>query len=215
MLPLSHDEVVHGKGSILGRMPGDRWQRFANLRGYYALMFVYPGKKVLFMGNEFGQEHEWRHDQSLDWHLLDSDAHQGIQRLIRDLNRLYCSLGALHEFDCQHEGFRWIDFQDAEKSIIAFIRWGQTPGQFVVVVSNFTPNTQTGYRVGVPASGEYLELFNSDAEIYGGSNQGNLGRVQAEQTAYHGQPCSLSLTLPPLATIVLGPEDALEARPAK
>jgi 1,4-alpha-glucan branching enzyme len=202
VLPLSHDEVVHGKGSIFGRMPGDRWQRFANLRAYYAFMWTQPGKKLLFMGSEFGQEREWDHDGSLDWHLLDDGLHEGVRRLVRDLNRLYRTEAALHELDCDPKGFAWIDCNDRDNSMITYLRRGHDPEDVVVVVCNFTPMVHDHYRVGVPAGGYYREIFNSDSEWYGGSNVHNDGGVMAEEVSWHGHPCSLLLRTPPLATSV-------------
>jgi len=201
ILPLSHDEVVHGKGSLLGKMPGDRWQRFANLRAYYGFMWGHPGKKLLFMGGEIAQEREWNHDTSLDWHLLEDRYHRGVQSLIRDLNRLYCTLPALHEHDAEAAGFQWLVADDAENSVVAWARRGRDENQVVVVISNFTPVPREGYRIGVPKPGHYREVLNTDAEIYGGSNVGNLGGLWAEDTESHGQPCSISVTLPPLATV--------------
>lgn len=203
ILPLSHDEVVHGKGSLLGKMPGDRWQRFANLRAYFGFMWGHPGKKLLFMGGEFGQEREWNHDHSLDWHLLDDPLHRGVQLLIRDLNRAYRELPALHERDCEASGFRWLVADDADNSAIAWARRGDDEGQAVIVVSNFTPVPRGGYRVGVPLPGFYREAINTDASVYGGSDLGNLGGVWAEEKESHGLPYSVTLTLPPLATLFL------------
>jgi 1,4-alpha-glucan branching enzyme len=205
VLPISHDEVVHGKGSLLGKMPGDRWQKFANLRAYLAFMYCHPGKKLLFMGCEFGQEGEWSHDASLDWHLLDDPLHSGTQRLVRDLNLLYRRLTALHQLDCEPAGFEWIDCTDWEKSIICFLRKGRTPGDVAVVVCNFTPAVRHSYRVGVPRGGLYTERLNSDSQAYCGSNVGNAGAVMAAAIPCHGRPFSLELTLPPLATLVLVP----------
>jgi 1,4-alpha-glucan branching enzyme len=203
ILPLSHDEVVHGKGSLLGRMPGDRWQRFANLRAYFGFMWAHPGKKLLFMGGEFGQEREWNHDQSLDWHLLDDPFHRGMQLLIRDLNAIYRATPALHERDAEASGFQWLVSDDADNSVIAWARWGDSEAETVIVVSNLTPVPREGYRIGVPLPGFYREALNTDAALYGGSNMGNLGGVAADGTASHGQPYSLTLTLPPLSTIML------------
>jgi 1,4-alpha-glucan branching enzyme len=203
ILPLSHDEVVHGKGSLLGKMPGDRWQRFANLRAYYGFMWGHPGKKLLFMGGEIAQEREWNHDISLDWHLLDDPYHCGVQSLIRDLNRLYRELPALHEKDTEASGFQWLVSDDAENSVIAWARHGGREDDVVIVISNFTPVPREGYRIGVPRSGFYREVMNTDAEIYGGSNVGNMGGVMAEETESHGRPCSITLTLPPLGTVML------------
>ncbi|WP_240539886.1 1,4-alpha-glucan branching protein GlgB [Salinarimonas soli] len=202
VLPLSHDEVVHGKGSILGRMPGDQWQRFANLRAYYGFMWGHPGKKLIFMGAEFGQEREWNHDAGLDWDSLDDPLHAGVKGLIGDLNAAYRAIPALHERDCDAEGFRWLVSDDAENNVIAWARHG-LEDSLAVVVSNFTPVVREGYRIGVPEPGFYREAVNTDAGIYGGSNVGNLGGVQAEPTPSHGQPYSLTLTLPPLATLIL------------
>jgi 1,4-alpha-glucan branching enzyme len=206
MLPLSHDEVVHGKGSLIGRMPGDRWQKFANLRAYFGFMYAHPGKKLLFMGGEFAQEREWNHDKSLDWHLVDDPAHAGVQHLLRDLNRLYREMPALHERDSEPEGFEWIDASDAEQSVISFIRYGRDRSDFAVVVCNFTPEVRYGYGVGVSVGGTYIEVLNSDADEYGGSGVGNMGRIAATATPAHGRPASLDLTLPPLATLILRPE---------
>ncbi|MBY0258753.1 1,4-alpha-glucan branching protein GlgB [Methylobacterium sp.] len=207
ILPLSHDEVVHGKGSLLGKMPGDRWQKFANLRAYYGFMWGHPGKKLLFMGCEFGQEKEWNHNQSLDWHLLDDGMHRGVKDLIRDLNHLYAGTPALHERDTEAGGFQWLVADDQDNSVIAWARKGREAGEVAVVVSNFTPVPRTGYRIGVPAAGFYREAINSDAEGYGGSNVGNLGGVQAEAVESHGQPYSVALTIPPLATMIFVRQD--------
>ncbi len=205
VLPLSHDEVVHGKRSILGRMPGDDWQRFANLRAYYSFMWTQPGKKLLFMGGEFGQFHEWNNDASLDWHLLDHKSHQGVQQLIRDLNRLYRAEPALHQLDSDPHGFAWIDCNDRDNSVISWVRRAQDPQDFMVAVSNFTPLVRENYRMGVPGPGHYAEVLNTDSEWYGGSNVHNNGGVEAEQVECHGHPWSVCLTLPPLATVLLKP----------
>jgi 1,4-alpha-glucan branching enzyme len=206
VLPLSHDEVVHGKGSLFGRMPGDEWQKLANLRAYFGFMWGHPGKKLLFMGGEFAQPKEWNHDVSLDWHLLDAPGHRGVQRLIRDLNRFYAAEPGLHALDDRPEGFRWIIGDDRAQSVFAFLRLadGAAP---VLVVSNFTPVPRQAYRVGVPSAGMWRECINSDASDYGGSGMGNAGAVLAEPVASHGQPCSIMLTLPPLATIMLRPAE--------
>ncbi|UGV25649.1 1,4-alpha-glucan branching protein GlgB [Rhodopseudomonas boonkerdii] len=201
ILPLSHDEVVHGKRSILGRMPGDDWQRFANLRAYYAFMFGHPGKKLLFMGCEFAQEREWNHDHSLDWHLLEQDRHAGIHSLIRDLNQLYRGTPALHELDCDAAGFEWLITDDADRNVFAWMRKGNNPRAQCLVVVNFSPNVYRDYRVRVPFPGKWREVLNSDAGIYGGSNVGNSGEVIAA-----GLVPELSLTVPPLAAIFLIPE---------
>ena len=203
ILPLSHDEVVHGKGSLLGRMPGDRWQRFANLRAYYTFMFGHPGKKLLFMGCEFAQEREWSHDHSLDWHLLNNSDHAGVQRLIRDLNRIYCSTPALHELDCENEGFAWLIADDVDQSTFAWLRSGRSSGARCVVVVNFTPEVRRDYRISVPSAGVWREVFNSDSATYGGTNVGNSGVVVARPSDRGGE---LSLTLPPLAGLMLVPE---------
>jgi 1,4-alpha-glucan branching enzyme len=206
ILPLSHDEVVHGKGSLLDKMPGDGWQKFANLRAYYAFQYTMPGKKLLFMGGEFAQGREWNHDDSLDWHLTELPQHAGVRNLVRDLNRLYRGRPALHERDCEPEGFSWIDCNDADASVISYIRQGAAPGDFVVVVCNFTPIVRENYRIGVPQAGRYREILNTDSEYYGGSNAGNCGILETGKRSVHGRPASLSLTLPPLGVLVLAPE---------
>jgi 1,4-alpha-glucan branching enzyme len=203
ILPLSHDEVVHGKGSLIGKMPGDEWQKFANLRAYFGFMWGHPGKKLLFMGGEFAQGREWNHDSSLDWHLLVNRLNSGVQRLVRDLNGIYRALPALYELDCQAAGFEWLVGDDRENSVAAFARHGKQEGSLAVVVCNFTPVPRSSYRVGVPLPGFYREAINTDAAVYGGSNVGNLGGVQAAEAPSHGKSWSLSLTLPPLATLIL------------
>ncbi|MGS2722675.1 1,4-alpha-glucan branching protein GlgB [Porticoccus sp. GXU_MW_L64] len=203
VLPLSHDEVVHGKGSLLSKMPGDAWQQFANLRVYYGFMWTHPGKKLLFMGGEFAQWNEWNHDQSLDWHLLDGEPHQGVQRLVRDLNKLYREVPAMHQLDCQPEGFEWLKAGDNPESVFAYLRKGFDGSNPALVIVNLTPSLHQDYRVGVPSGGFYQELLNTDSGDYGGSNQGNGGGVQAVQEPWDGQACHLSLTIPPLATLVL------------
>ena len=204
VLPLSHDEVVHGKGSLLGKMPGDRWQKFANLRAYYGFMFAHPGKKLLFMGCEFAQEREWSHERSLDWHLLEDPLHGGMQRLVRDLNHLLQGTPALHQRDCMPDGFEWIEHQDARHSVLSFIRWGTKATSCVVVVCNFTPAVHTGWRLGVPRPGSYRERINTDSTHYGGSNVGTpLGAAQAQASPSHGRAWSVLLNLPPLATVIL------------
>ncbi len=208
ILPLSHDEVVHGKGSLIRKMPGDRWQRFANLRAYFGFMWGHPGKKLLFMGGEFAQEQEWNHDNSLDWHLLSDPDHKGVQTLIRDLNHAYRSIPALHELDCEGRGFEWIVPDDRDNCVIAWLRRGENEDSIAVVVSNFTPVPREEYRIGVPAPGFYREAVNTDASIYGGSNVGNLGGALAKATPSHGFAHSLCLTLPPLATLILTLERA-------
>jgi 1,4-alpha-glucan branching enzyme len=203
ILPLSHDEVVHGKRSILGRMPGDDWQQFANLRAYYAVMFGHPGKKLLFMGNEIAQRDEWNHDQSLDWHLLEHAPHQGVQRLIRDLNLVYKDTPALYEVDFDGAGFEWIDYSDRDSSVLSWIRRDRHGG-YVVCVVNLTPIVRHDYRVGVPSSGDFRLLINTDGEHYGGSGAGP-GPLVADNRSSHGRQHSLNLTLPPLATLILQP----------
>ena len=205
MLPISHDEVVYGKGSMIGKMPGDTWQKFANLRAYYGFMWTHPGKKLLFMGSEIAQTREWNHDLGLDWGHLDDPLHRGVQNLIADLNRVYTTLPALHVKDCDHDGFRWVVLHDAEQSIFAWLRFGNQGQEPVLVVCNFTPVPRYGYRLGVTRSGEWREVLNTDAERYGGSNVGNSGFVRAEELPMHDQPASLSLTLPPLSTLILTP----------
>ncbi|MBF0093192.1 MAG: 1,4-alpha-glucan branching protein GlgB [Alphaproteobacteria bacterium] len=205
VLAISHDEVVHGKGSLIGRMPGDEWQKFANLRLYFAFMYTQPGKKLLFMGSEFGVSWEWNHDGSLDWSLLQYPVHRGAQAAIRDLNHLYRATPALHEKDCESDGFAWIDCHDHDQSILSYLRRGKNHDDVVIVICNFTPAPREFYRVGVPLPGLYAEVFNSDSEIYGGSNMGNGGAVLADEIPMHGHAWSLSLTLPPLAGVVLRP----------
>jgi 1,4-alpha-glucan branching enzyme len=203
ILPLSHDEVVHGKRSILGRMPGDEWQRFANLRVYYGFMFGHPGKKLLFMGSEFGQESEWRHDHSLDWHLLERPKHAGIQALVRDLNHLYRTVPALHELDCEGDGFEWLVMHDADRGVFAWLRKGRETQERCLVVVNFTPEVYRDYRIKVPFSRTWREILNTDSTLYGGSNIGNGGTVR---TLDRGGISELSLVVPPLAAIFLIPE---------
>ena len=203
VLPLSHDEVVHGKGSLLDKMPGDVWQKFANLRLLYAYMYGHPGKKLLFMGDEFAQWREWNHDVSLDWHLLQWRDHQGMQMLVRDLNALYRSEPALHEIDFEWQGFEWLELHDWENSVLAFLRRGKAREEAVVVVCNFTPVVREGYRVGVPAGGHYRELLNTDSEIYAGSNAGNSGGCWAVPEPHAGQPYHLTLRVPPLGALFL------------
>ncbi len=199
VMPLSHDESVHGKGSLLEQMAGDDWQKFANLRALYGYMYAQPGKKLLFMGGEFAQRREWAHDSALDWALLDSPAHAGVQRWVRDLNRLYRTEPALHELDCEPAGFEWIDCDDAESSVISLLRKGKSTANLVLAICNFTPVPRDGYRLGVPRGGFWREALNSDAVAYGGSGVGNRGGLDAEPVAHHGRPFSLVLTLPPLS----------------
>jgi len=206
ILPLSHDEVVHEKSALIGKMPGDEWQKRANLRLLFGYMFTHPGKKLLFMGGEFGQWSEWNHEKGLEWHLLQYAPHQGILRWVTDLNRLYRRKTALHECDTESSGFEWVDFSDAEKSIISFLRRGRSVDDIVLVACNFTPVPRYGYRIGVPFGGFWREVLNSDAVEYGGSGVGNLGGVEAEQVPAHGRAWSLPLTLPPLAVVIFTPE---------
>jgi 1,4-alpha-glucan branching enzyme len=203
VLPLSHDEVVHGKGSLLHRMPGDDWQKFANLRLLYGYMYAQPAKKLLFMGAEIAQRDEWNHDRSLDWHLLQYEPHGGVQRWVADLNRIYRDEPALHELDCEPSGFEWIDADDAEQSVLSFFRKGRSGATLILCVANFTPVPRRNYRVGVPRGGTWVEILNSDAAIYGGSGQGNLGRVEATPVPRHGRSHSLDLVLPPLGFVFL------------
>jgi 1,4-alpha-glucan branching enzyme len=202
-LPLSHDEVVHGKRSLLSKMPGDDWQKFANLRLLYGYMWAQPSKKLLFMGGEIGQWKEWSHESSLDWHLLEHESHQGISRWVSDLNRAYRDEPALHQLDCDPAGFEWVDTSDHENSVLSFLRKGKGGDEIVLAVCNFTPVPRHGYRLGVPRRGHWQELLNSDAPDYGGSGQGNLGGVDTTPTPLHGRPHSLTLTLPPLGMLLL------------
>jgi len=205
VLPLSHDEVVHGKGSLIGKMPGDDWQRFANLRLLFGFMYAQTGKKLLFMGGEFGQWREWNHETGLDWHLLDDAAHAGLLAWIRDLNEAHRTEAALHELDNDPSGFEWVDANDTESSVISFLRKSRS-GDVVLVVCNFTPMPRTNYRVGVPSPGFWRELLNGDAEGYGGSGWGNYGGAEATEVPMHGRPWSVELTLPPLACVFLKSE---------
>ena len=210
LLPLSHDEVVHGKGSLLAKMPGDDWQKFANLRLLLAYQAAQPGKKLLFMGGEFGQWREWSHDRSLDWNLLEFPTHSGVQKWVADVNRLYREEKAMHELDEDPAGFEWIDANDADHSAATFLRRGRAPADVVLAAFNFTPVPRHNYRVGVPSGGFWREVLNSDAAEFGGSGQGNLGGVEAAPIPSHGHPSSLSLTLPPLAAIFLRPDRGTE-----
>ncbi|MGH7824245.1 MAG: 1,4-alpha-glucan branching protein GlgB [Candidatus Binatia bacterium] len=201
VLPLSHDEVVYGKGSLIGKMPGDDWQKFANLRLMFAYMYAQPAKKLLFMGAEFGQWSEWAHDWSLDWGLLDRPLHSGLLKWVEDLNRLYRSEPALHELDCDPAGFEWIDCNDADSSVFSLIRKGKSTNDVVLIACNFTPVPRVNYRVGAPGAGFWREMLNSDAAIYGGSGQGNMGGVEAVPISVHGRSYSLTLNLPPLGAV--------------
>ena len=207
ILPLSHDEVVHGKGSLIEKMAGDLWQRAATLRALYGFMAGHPGKKLLFMGGEFGQRREWNHDTSLDWHLLDDERHAGIQRFVRDLNHTYTTEPSVYERDYEPGGFLWIDCHDADHSVVSFLRRGKNPDDFTVWVLNFTPVPRAAYRIGVPRAGRYVELLNSDSTYYGGSGLGNGGEVRTEAVENHGYAQSLSLQLPPLSCLLLKPGD--------
>jgi 1,4-alpha-glucan branching enzyme len=201
VLPLSHDEVVYGKGSLLRKMPGDDWQRFANLRLLFAYMFASPGKKLLFMGGEFGQWREWNHETGLDWHLLDAPFNAGVARFVQDLNKLYREKPALHELDFDADGFRWIDANDSEQSVISFLRRGRDAAKPVIAAFNFTPVPRHGYRLGVPDAGFWREILNSDADVYGGGGQGNLGGVESEPTPWHGMANQVAISIPPLGAV--------------
>ncbi|HYA32264.1 MAG TPA: 1,4-alpha-glucan branching protein GlgB [Thermodesulfovibrionales bacterium] len=205
ILPLSHDEVVHGKRSLLDKMPGDVWQKFANLRALYGFMYGHPGKKLLFMGGEIGQWSEWDVDKSLDWHLLEFERHRALQRYVKDLNRIYRSEPSLYERDSDHKGFEWIDFHDVEGSVISFLRRAKAHEDFLVFACNFTPVPRPDYRIGVPAPGFYDEILNSDSSLYGGSNVGNAGGVFADNARKHHRPYSIKITLPPLSVLILKP----------
>jgi 1,4-alpha-glucan branching enzyme len=206
VLPFSHDEVVYGKGSMIGKMPGDDWQKFANLRLLFGYMFTHPGKKLLFMGSEFGQWSEWNHDHSLDWHLLKYPLHSGLQSWVRDLNTLYRRETSLHEVDFDPAGFEWVDCTDYERSVVSYIRRGKNPEDLLLAVCNFTPVPRHNYRIGAPVAGFWQEMLNSDARIYGGSGQGNMGGVSAGPLPAHGRPFSLNVTVPPLGIVVFRPE---------
>jgi 1,4-alpha-glucan branching enzyme len=205
ILPFSHDEVVHGKGSMFAKIPGDDWQKAASLRALYGFMYAHPGKKLMFMGCEFGQGREWNYDSSLDWHLLEDPLHAGLRQYVKDLNHIYRNERALHEVDFEGGGFQWIDCNDSDNSVVSFIRRSKDGSEAVVVVLNFTPVPRDGYRIGVPAAGPYLELVNSDSAIYGGGNLGNAGVAFTDPIASHGRPDSLRLTLPPLGCLILKP----------
>jgi 1,4-alpha-glucan branching enzyme len=202
VLPVSHDEVVHGKRSLVSKMPGDEWQRFANARAFLAYMFSHPGKKLLFMGCDIGQTEEWNHNSGLPWHLLQFPVHFKLQILVKELNWLYRREPALYEVDDDFAGFEWVDFHDAEASIISFIRFAHNREEFIVVCCNFTPVPRHGYRIGVPKAGFDQEIFNTDADMFYGSNVGNGGGVATESVACHGRPVSIRATLPPLAVVM-------------
>jgi 1,4-alpha-glucan branching enzyme len=201
LLPVSHDEVVHGKAALVSKMPGDEWQRFANARAFLAYMFAHPGKKLMFMGTEFGQTAEWNHDTGLPWWLLQYPVHSRLQTLVQELNAMYRREPALYQVDDQYSGFEWIDIQDAESSVISFARFAQDREDNIVFACNFTPVPRSGYRLGVPKAGLYREILNTDAEMFGGSNMGNAGAVLAESAGHHGRPASIVITLPPLAVV--------------
>ena len=206
VLPLSHDEVVHGKGSLLDQVPGDLWQKFANLRLLYGYMWTHPGKKLTFMGGEFGQWEEWNYNTSLQWHLLQWESHSGLQRYVADLNKLLTSEPALHELDFDHHGFEWVDCHNWEESVLAFLRKGKNPDDFLLTACNFTPVPRTNHRIGVSKLGYYREVLNSDSEYYGGSNIGNVMGAHAEKIPWHGRPYSIEIVLPPLSVCVFKPE---------
>jgi 1,4-alpha-glucan branching enzyme len=203
ILPLSHDEVVHGKGSLIGKMPGDDWQKFANLRLLFGAMYAQPAKKLLFMGGEIAQRAEWNHDSSIEWHLLDHDPHRGIRRWVRDLNTIYRGEPCLHQLDCDPAGFEWVDCNDTDQSAVVFLRRGRNPDEAILVAFNYTPIPRHNYRIGVPWGGFWKEILNSDAPLYGGSGQGNMGGVDAAPVSWHGQQHALNVTLPPLGMVML------------
>jgi len=205
VLPLSHDEVVHGKGSLVDKMPGDRWQKLANLRALYGYMWAHPGKQLLFMGCELAQWREWNAETSLDWHLLEERDHQGVQSLVRDLNAVYRDTPAVWEDDFEPTGFRWLEPNDSGANVLAFMRIGKDETRPLVCVCNFSPLPRYGYRLGLPLGGHWREAVNTDAAHYGGSDVGNLGRVEADATPWHEQPFSAEVTLPPLATVWFAP----------
>ena len=209
VLPFSHDEVVYGKSSMIRKMPGDDWQKFANLRLLYGFMFGHPGKKLLFMGDEFGQWSEWNHDASLEWNLLEHPSHSGLARWVRDLNTLYRGQPSLHATDFNAAGFEWVDCKDFQRSIISFLRRGQNPNDQLLFVCNFTPVVRQNYRVGVPLEGYWKEILNSDAPLYGGSGQGNFGGLSTVPLPIHGRPFSLNMTLPPLGILIFRPESPI------
>jgi 1,4-alpha-glucan branching enzyme len=206
-LPLSHDEVVHGKGSLISQMAGDLWQKFANLRLLYSYMWAHPGKKLLFMGSEIAQWHEWDYDSEIQWDLLSWDTHKGVKRMLADLNHLIANEPALHELDFSGEGFEWIDCMNRADSVISFIRKAEDPKDHVIVACNFTPVVRQGYRIGAPQTGCYTEIFNSDSSFYSGSNVGNAQGCTSIKQTHHGRPASMPVNLPPLATVILKPAE--------
>jgi 1,4-alpha-glucan branching enzyme len=201
VLPVSHDEVVHGKSSLLNKMPGDEWRQFANVRAFLAYMWAHPGKKLLFMGQDIGQREEWNCNTGLHWELLEFDCHRKLQTLMRELNRLYRASPALYQVDFHYSGFEWIDFHDWEASIIAFLRRAEDPSDFILFCCNFTPIPRQGYELGVPEEGFYEEILNTDSELFGGSNMGNGGCVSSRPVPKHNRPNSIAVTLPPLAVV--------------
>ncbi len=211
ILPISHDEVVHGKGSMLAKMPGNEWEKFANLRAYYGFMWGHPGKKLLFMGQEFAQGAEWNHDAEIDWACLGHPLHYGMQGYVRDLNRLYAATPALYARDCDGAGFQWIEANDDAQSVYAWIRRGNPGDPEVVVACNFTPVERPAYALGFPQAGTWREALNSDAESYGGGGRGNLGRITAEAGECQGQPARAPVVLPPLSTVIFIKDDQSEA----
>jgi 1,4-alpha-glucan branching enzyme len=206
VLPMSHDEVVHGKGSLMDQVPGDLWQKFANLRLLYGYMWTHPGKKLLFMGGEFGQWREWNYDESLQWDLLQWGSHQGLQKFVRDVNHLMQAESALHEVDFEGSGFEWIDCNNYDESVLMYIRKARDPRDYLVVAANFTPVPRTMHRIGLPEKTWLREVLNSDSSYYGGSNLGNAMGLHAEDVPWHGRPYSASLTLPPLGVVVFKPQ---------
>ena len=204
-MPISHDEVVHGKGSMLSKMPGDEWQKFANLRAYYGFMYTHPGKKLLFMGCEFGHDWEWNSEEGLRWFLLDHPMYKGMQNCVRDLNLMYKGNAPLHQIDFDYRGFEWIDHSNADDSVISYMRKGETPGDYLIVICNFTPVPRNDYRIGVYENCRYQEIFNSDDVNYWGSGVKNEGLMQAENVPCNDKPNSIKVILPPLSTIVIKP----------
>jgi 1,4-alpha-glucan branching enzyme len=202
VLPISHDEVVHGKRSLINKMPGDEWRQFANVRSFLAFMWTHPGKKLLFMGQEIGQREEWNHNTGIRWDLLAFEPHRKLQALARELNRLYRENPALYQVDFHYSGFEWMDFHDWENSVISFLRRAEDPEDFLLVCCNFTPVTRPAYEIGVPAEGFYQEILNTDSELFGGSNVGNGGLVSSRPIPRHNRPNSIAVTLPPLAVVV-------------
>jgi 1,4-alpha-glucan branching enzyme len=202
MLPISHDEVVHGKGSAINKMPGDTWQKFAGLRTLYGYMFAHPGKKLLFMGNDFGQYNEWNYQKSLDWHLLQFDNHKGLQQWIRDLNSTYKNHPSFFDNDFHHDGFAWIDANDSENSVLSFVRYDRKKKDTVLVICNFTPVPRYNYRIGVPSEGRWDEILNSDAKEYGGSGHGNFGGADAVLIPYHNEDYSINIVVPPMGVVM-------------